>query len=96
MESPQYVEVTIFGEKYKLVSTYKDHERILKIARLVDDRMESLSRRFPSYSKAKIAILTSLNLADELFKVHADKDKIGEKVESLLQFVVQTIPPSER
>lgn len=95
MDLSQYVEVTIFGEKYKLVSSYKDQERILKIASLVDERMESLSRRFPNYSKAKIAILTSLNLADELFKQHSDQEKSTEKVESLIKFIEANLPQKE-
>jgi len=87
MDTSQFVEVTIYGEKYKLVSTYKDKEKILKIAALVNDRMESLSKRFPAYSNSKIAILTSLNLADELFKLHQDQEKIKSKTDSLLQFL---------
>ena len=92
METPGYVEVTIFGEKYKLISTYKDQERISKIANLVDDRMENLSKRFPSYSKAKIAILTSLNMADELFKLYSDQDKIKDKVKNMIQLIEKSVP----
>lgn len=92
MDHSQYTEVNIFGEKYKLISTYKDHERILKVAGLVDERMDSLSKRFPNYSKAKIAILTSLNLADELFRVYSDQDKVSLKIDQLLNIISQTIP----
>lgn len=92
MNNPQYIEVTIFGEKYKLISSYKDQERILKITTLVDDRMESLAKRFPAYSKAKIAILTSLNLADELFKLHSEQDKTKERINNLLHLIEQSIP----
>lgn len=95
MDLSQYVEVTIFGEKYKLVSNYKDQERIIKIAKLVDDRMESLSRRFPNYSKAKIAILTSLNLADELFKQHSDQEKSTEKIDTIIKFIEANLPQKE-
>ncbi len=95
MDSPQVLEVTIFGEKYKLISTYKDQERILKIAHLVDDRMESLAQRFPKYPKAKIAILTSLNLADELFRLHGDQEKTNDKVDSILSFLDHTLPQSK-
>ncbi len=91
MNDDQFVEVIIFGERYKLVSTYKDQERILRIASLVNERMESLSKRFPSYTKAKIAILTSLNLADELFKLHAEQDQTNEKLNSLLSIMDQTL-----
>lgn len=91
MDSPQYVEVTIFDEQYKLVSSYKDQERIIKIAKLVNERMNSLARRFPNYSKAKIAILTSLNLADELFKQHSDQEKSMEKIEAMIKFIEANI-----
>ncbi len=94
MDSSKYTEVTIFGEQYKLISTYKDQERIQKVANLVDERMESLSKRFPSYSKAKIAILTSLNLADELFRNYADQNKVNERMDKLLKIVDNSMPDS--
>ncbi len=92
MDNPRYAEVTIFGEKYKLVSTYKDKERTFKVSKLVDDKMEGLSARFPDYSKTKIAILTSLNLADELFRAYSEYDKLKERIDRLIDIVDKSLP----
>lgn len=82
MGTPQYEEVEIFGEKYRLVS---DHEsdRLRHVASIVDDKMHAISSRHPNYSKTKVAILVSLNLADELLRLEEETqfvEDIEEKI----------------
>jgi cell division protein ZapA len=59
------VEVTIFNQTYRLRSqTDKDH--IQQIARIVDERMRQISSQITTHDVSKIAILTALNIADEM------------------------------
>ncbi len=59
------VEVTIFNQTYRLRSeTGKDH--VEQIARIVDERMRRISSQLTTHDLSKIAILTALNIADEM------------------------------
>ena len=59
------VEVTIFNQTYRLRSeTGKDH--VEQIARIVDERMRRISAQITTHDVSKIAILTALNIADEM------------------------------
>ena len=59
------VEVTIFNQTYRLRSeTGKDH--LEQIARIVDERMRQISLQITTHDVSKIAILTALNIADEM------------------------------
>lgn len=63
---PNMLSVTIFGSEYKIKGA--DPEYIGEVAAYVDSKMRDLERRLSSATPTKIAILTSLNLADELFR----------------------------
>lgn len=61
----EIVEVTIFNQTYRLRSeTGKEH--IQQIARIVDERMRRISSQITTHDVSKIAILTALNIADEM------------------------------
>lgn len=59
------VEVTIFNQTYRLRSK-TDKEHVEQIARLVDERMRQISSQITTHDVLKIAILTALNIADEM------------------------------
>jgi cell division protein ZapA len=59
------VEVTIFNQTYRLRSK-TDTEHVEQIARLVDERMRQISAQITTHDVLKIAILTALNIADEM------------------------------
>jgi cell division protein ZapA len=67
----QSVDVTIFGDHYTLsASSDEQAEHLKKIAKYVDKKMVTLSDQLSLTSVTKIAILTALNLANEII----DKD----------------------
>ena len=59
------IEVTIFNQTYRLRSK-TDKEHVEQIARLVDERMRQISSQITTHDVVKIAILTALNIADEM------------------------------
>jgi cell division protein ZapA len=63
---PKTLSVTIFGSEYKIKGADPDY--IQKVAAYVDGKMRELEGRLPSGTPTKIAILTSMNVADELFR----------------------------
>ncbi|HPW54506.1 MAG: cell division protein ZapA [Thermoanaerobaculaceae bacterium] len=58
--------VEIFGRRYELRTTGAS-ERLNELAKFVDQRMRQLSEVSPKVDTAKLAVLTALNIADELF-----------------------------
>lgn len=70
------VEVEIYGERYILKGDATE-EHMERLARFVDEQMRQVSRRNPRLPLYKLAVLTALNIADELFKL-MEKDRDGE------------------
>lgn len=60
------VRVNIFNQTYSLRSGSGDGAHVQRVARLVDERMHAVADGLAVHDVAKIAVLTALNLADEL------------------------------
>jgi cell division protein ZapA len=60
------VRVNIFNQSYSLRAASGDGEHVLRVARLVDERMRAVADGLAVHDVAKVAVLTALNLADEL------------------------------
>ena len=60
------VRVNIFNQTYSLRSANGDGEHVERVARLVDERMRAVADGLAVHDVAKVAVLTALNLADEL------------------------------
>jgi cell division protein ZapA len=60
-------EVLIFGERYTLRSDDRpDH--LHRVAEFVDAKFHEVAKGSPALAPSKVAVLASLNIADELFK----------------------------
>jgi cell division protein ZapA len=70
MDAKNPVQVTIFGHSYT-VKGEDDRAYVLEVAAYVDRKMREITGRLPVAPLAKVAILASLNIADELFKERA-------------------------
>ena len=67
MSDAPVVHVHIFGTEYKITAdTDPDHTR--NVAQYVDQKMREIASTLSLRSVAKIAVLTAVNLADELMK----------------------------
>lgn len=79
MEDTHITTVTIFGRDYK-IKGIADENYILEMAKFVDAKMRELSDTAQLPSTERIAILTALNIADELFQ---EKQKTSEAFSSV-------------
>ena len=70
MDAKNPVQVTIFGHSYT-VKGEDDKAYVLEVAAYVDRKMREITGRMPVAPLTKVAILASLNIADELFKERA-------------------------
>lgn len=80
--------VEIFGQRLGLRAD-GDEARIHEIARFVDSRMREVADRSSSVDTVKIAVLTALNIADELFtERESDQDVRQQNLEKQAQRLV--------
>jgi cell division protein ZapA len=80
MDSKNMVQVQIFGHSYTIRGE-ADQAYILSVAAYVDRKMREVTEKLPVEALSKVAILASLNIADELFKERV----LREKQETQLQ-----------
>lgn len=73
------VQVQIFGHHYTIRGE-ADQDYILGVAGYVDRKMREITEKLPVASLSKVAILASLNIADELFKERASREQEGARV----------------
>ena len=64
----EVVQVDIFGSQYTIRKGSENPEYIARVAAYVDQKMREINERLPVASVSRVAVLASLNLADELFK----------------------------
>lgn len=74
------VKVEIFNQEY-IVKGNENAEYIEMLAAYVDRRMRMIEQRNHSLSIVKVAVLTALNLADELNKLQEDYDELVKVLE---------------
>jgi cell division protein ZapA len=80
--------VEIFGQRLG-VRADGDATRLNELARFVDDRMREVADRSSSVDTVKIAVLTALNIADELFtERESDQDVRQQNLEKQAQRLV--------
>lgn len=80
--------VEIFGQRLGLRAD-GDEARVQEIARFVDNRMREVADRSSSVDTVKIAVLTALNIADELFQEReTDQDTRQKRLEKQAERLV--------
>ncbi|NLT94936.1 MAG: cell division protein ZapA [Clostridia bacterium] len=76
------VQVEIYGDKY-VVKGDADDKHILQIADYVDIKMNMIAQRSPHLSAKQVAVLAALNIADELYRLQDDYDKMLQILEEV-------------
>ena len=67
MGQERLVEIKVFGQTYT-VKTEAEEDHIQKVAHYVNEKMDEVLKKTRSISTLNVAILTALNLADDLLK----------------------------
>jgi cell division protein ZapA len=79
--------VTIFGRTYRLRGD-DDPTYLAELAEVVDSRMKEVARETGTADTLKVAILTSLNLADDYLKASGDDSQTSHALDSRLARMV--------
>lgn len=73
MPEPRVVHVEVHGQRYPIRTTL-DPSYVQELAAYVDRRMELAADAAPSTDTLGLAVLTALNIADELFRIRNEQD----------------------
>jgi cell division protein ZapA len=97
MDSSQNVRVNIFGDEYSIKGDV-DPDTTRKVAEYVDVKLKEMREKSASADKFKLAILTAMNIAGELFDYksrHEDQqaqiDELHKRIENLTEKIEQTL-----
>lgn len=94
-DNKQTVTVTIFGEDYPIRGD-SDSSYILEVAGYLDSKMREVAGRNADKSFGRIAILTALNITDELFQARSagivEVAKYEEKARTILEWLDSKLP----
>lgn len=82
------VTVKIANQEYTVVGE-ESKEYLLKIASRVDDEMEDLLLNNPKFNYSACAVLTAINITDELCKQKEELDQLKEKCNSLEEYKIK-------
>ena len=89
------IKITIFGQEYS-VKAPADPTYIKNIAEYVDTKMREVQSGFSStQSSNRIAILSAMNITDELFNAKkqgdSDSNEVEEKITSLIELIDESV-----
>jgi len=85
------VEVEIFGQTFRIAAGDATPIYIHRLAYYVDEKMRTLASATKTMSLNRMAILTALNIADDLFKLRDSYEQsarlVDAKTEQLISLV---------
>lgn len=88
------VHVEVFGQRFAIRSSLEP-EYVAELASYVTEKMKAASVATPNSDLLRVAVLTALNVADELFRSrHAEKwraAEVSERAAALEQIVDQAL-----
>jgi len=94
MTDEAVISVEIHGQRYPIRSGL-DQEYVARLAQYVDEKMRAAADSTPTGDSLRLAVLTSLNVADELFRcrdgTRASNGELAERagaIERLLDRVL--------
>jgi cell division protein ZapA len=90
MGRERLVEIKVFGQTYT-VKTDAEEDYIQKVAKYVNEKMEEILKKTKSVSTLNVAILTALNIADDLLKEKEKRTTLLREVEAKSRDLVEKI-----
>ncbi len=91
------IDVEIYGQRYA-ISGDADEEYIRRLAHYIDDQMRRVAEGMSTTTPSRLAVLTALNLAHQLFelekkRVQGEAD-IERRMVSLMASIEEQVPTS--
>ncbi len=87
------IQIDIFGQVFRVAAGDAADDYIQRLASYVDERMKSITETTKSTSFNRIAVLTALNIADDLLKLQDRYESasrvLSDKTDDLLVLLAQ-------
>ena len=83
-------EVEIFGERYTLRAT-DSPAYLTQVADYVNGKFHDMAKESPGLTPAKLAVLASINIADELFKREEGIRRVEQEVLARIDGIFQLL-----
>jgi cell division protein ZapA len=90
MGNERLVEIKVFGHIYT-VKTDTGEEHLQRVAQYVNEKMDEVVKNTKSVSSLNVAILTALNIADDLIKERTKRLALLQEVEQKSKDLVEKI-----
>jgi len=91
------IEVEIYGQRYAIRGD-ADDVYIRRLAHFVEDHMKRLADGMKTATPAKLAVLTAINLAHQLFESEKKRAQgeadVDRRMETLMESIEEQIPTS--
>ncbi len=91
------IDVEIYGQRY-VIRGEADDAYIRRLAHFVDDHMKRLAEGMKTATPSKLAVLTAINLAHQLFESEKRRAQgeadIERRMESLMESIEEQMPTS--
>lgn len=91
------IEVEIYGQRYAIRGE-ADDAYIRRLAHFVEDHMKRLADGMKTATPAKLAVLTAVNLAHQLFESEKKRAQgeadVDRRMETLMESIEEQIPTS--
>ena len=90
MGKERLVEIKVFGQTYTVKSDAEENH-IQAVAQYVNEKMDEVLKKTRSVSTLNVAILTALNIADDLLKERGERMALIEEVEAKTKDLAERI-----
>ncbi len=80
MDEPVRTSVVVYGEEYQLKGDLPE-EVVEALAHHVDNRMRALAAKNPRVSPLRLAVVTAMNLTEEIFRLQAERDELVQTMQ---------------
>ena len=84
------LKVRIYGAEYS-IRGHADANYIKAVAEYLDNKMREVDKNIRVDSSLKVAILASMNIADELFQERELKKQLEDKIKELNELIERQI-----
>jgi cell division protein ZapA len=90
MGKERLVEIKVFGQTYT-VKTDAEEDHIQEVARYVNEKIDEVLKKTRSVSTLNVAILTALNIADDLLKEKEKRMALFREIEKKSEDLAEKI-----
>jgi cell division protein ZapA len=85
------IPVVILGKEYAVRCPPEERQRLEQLARFVDERMREVRESGAALGTDRIAVLTALNIANELFDLQEQRSQETEEAGARTSRMLETV-----